>query len=275
MDINSRHRCIANWLEDKRVVEAQYFGDPSKDKKWVRGLTKCIPQLSPEFSISVCLQGVENKVVKQKKHGRKKGNELDKELDLWTTKRKKYKEPSEAFLKVKKMMEEKGLTPIRSQLPLACKYLNIGTRLDILCEDINEEYVILEIKRGYDDYFDVHNQGNFIGPAKDLPVSFRMKSFLQLLTTCWLFHHTVHDLPDKPLSAAYVVHVFEDEKDNTQIDTIPLPFWMYANKNFRYNVLKSFYETSHQNQAKRKQEKRNGAARARQKHRKVEEEKKS
>lgn len=275
MEINSRHRCLANWLEDKNVVESQYFGDPKKDKKWVRGITKCIPQLSPEFSISVCLQGVENKVIKPKKQGRKRGNELDKELTLWTKEKKKYREPSEAFLKVKQMMDEKGLTPIQTQLPLACKHLNIGTRLDVLCEDRNDNYVILEIKRGYDDYFDVHNQGNFIVPAEELPVSFRMKSFLQLLVTCWLFHHTVHELPDKTLNAAYVVHVFENEKEETQIDAIPLPFWMYANTTFRYNILKSFFETSHQNQAKRKQEKKNGAARARRKYRKQEENKKS
>lgn len=268
-----KHQCVAKWLDDKHVVETQVFGDIEKHTKWTRGITKCIPQLSPEFSISVCLKGVKNGTIKSKNQGRKKGNDLDRELTLWTNERKKYTEPSEAFIKVKEMMEEKGLTPVRSQLPLGCHEINVGTRMDILCEDTKGGYVVLEIKRGYDDYFDVHNQGNFIKPLDDIPVSFRMKSFIQLLITCWLFEHTLHDLPEKPIHAAYVVHVFKNDKDKTIIDTIPLPFWMVGNTKIKRNILTAFNDTSSENREKRKIDKRNGASRARYKHRKKENDK--
>ena len=171
--------CLASWDDERRVI---CFGE-----EWARGLTKTLDaEFAPQFSFSVALKQVAD--VKAKKHGRSHGNKIDKILSDWANSGIKPKTDNLYFLAITKALESLCLIPISAQIPVGCLHLRLATKIDLLCQNLKGQYCLIELKCGFDDYWDICGQGNFNAPFDHIPMSFRNKSFLQLFMTLSLIH---------------------------------------------------------------------------------------
>ncbi|MCH9690326.1 MAG: hypothetical protein K0U10_06715, partial [Gammaproteobacteria bacterium] len=106
----------------------------------------------------------------------------------------------------KRLLDEKGWTPLASQVPVGCADLRLGTMLDLVCLDRSSNLVILEIKCGFAGYWAVHDQGTFRYPFDSVPMSFQNRAQLQLLLSCYLYlHSSARIMRSRPLAGAYIV----------------------------------------------------------------------
>jgi len=248
--------CKASFNKDKQVIVLECGGG-----RWARGLTKTLSaQFTPEFSSTVALKSID--IVKKKKHGRKHGNYVDRLVTKWANTGKKPKRcQDETFNRIVEELDQRGWLPIAGQLALGCHKLRLGTRADIIC--LHEgKIIIVELKCGMDDYFDVHNQGCMEKPLQQIPVSFRYKAFLQLLVTTWLYHHNDHPYRKYPFEGSYVMHVYEDYDYKTQLDIHALPFWMLQDGQILRDTLQEIKKSKDQSHESRKRVLKNGSIRS-------------
>lgn len=209
--------CSATWNERKKVIVLQ------DGHTWARGLTKTLAaNFSPEFSISLVLKSIKN--IKPKKRGRYTGNLVDKQISDWVNGASIHK-PDPKFAVILQCLAKQKLTPVASQVDIGCSTLRLGTRVDLVCENEDKELVIIEIKCGFDDYYDVDNQGCFEFPFNHIPITFRNKHYIQLMLTTWMFNHSLHPYSNRVVDHSCIIRVFETDDGKLQCDFARLPTW--------------------------------------------------
>ena len=137
-------------------------------------------------------------------------------------------EGGEKLVELQRILKEREWTPMSSQMPLGCLDLRLGTMVDLMCSTKDGKLVIVEIKSGFDDYYDIQNQGNMMYPFEDVPQSCRNKHLLQLLFTTWLFFHGSHVLNNIQVEKSVIIHLFTNYNEEIQSEVIDLPFWLYG-----------------------------------------------
>lgn len=195
---------------------------------YARGLTKTLmAAFTPEFSATVALQGVIH--IKAKKRGRHEGNRTDHHLDRWANQGDQPPPGQDPkFDYIRQVLQDQRWLPVASQCAVGCQHLRLATKVDLLVTDLQGRLRLVEIKCGFDDYFDVANQGYMNHPWQHVPASFRNKAFLQLLLTQYLFQHSQHRWRGQPYAGAYLLHVFEADDCGTLQHTLdPLPAWCF------------------------------------------------
>jgi hypothetical protein len=249
--------CRGTWNDYKKVIVLR------DGHTWARGLTKTLSAcFSPEFSISVVLKGV--KEIKKKKRGKFTGNLVDNQISVWVNQNKILENRDPRFDMIFDVLNKKRWNPLVSQLDLACTRLRLGTRVDLVCENDEGEVILVEIKCGFDDYYDVNNgQGNMLAPFEDVTTTFRKKHFLQLWMTSWLFNHCVHAYNHMTFKTAYVLRIFENSKEELESELTELPVWLTADTERLEACLKILEGSKNTNKKKRNSEMANGAQTAR------------
>jgi len=247
--------CLVDWDEKEKLL---FF--PEKIPKFARGLTKTlVAQFSPVFSFSVALSDIARK---PKKRGRFHGNQTDRNIVLWIEKGlSDFQDPR--FEAVRRVVKEKRWIPVAAQIPVGCSHLRLATKIDFICQNIHKEIIILELKCGFDDYFNVHNQGCFQYPLNMVHISFRNRAFMQLLLTCFLFFHCQNEWNRQKFQGAYILHVFESDTTN-QFDAklSALPFWMFCSSEIIEQILFYLKQSRNENKRKRSTLIQNGTKRA-------------
>jgi len=254
-------KCVVAWDEKERVLTFPVAG--SERKLFARGLTKTLSaQFSPEFSISLVLKAL--KTIKKKKHGRFRGNLADHQLSTWANEGVLpgfNMDPR--FDYIRNVLVEQQWIPVSAQLPVGCLHLRLATKIDLLCRDSDGKIILVELKCGFDDYFDVHNQGFMNYPFQHIPTSFRNKAILQLMITTYFYFHTRHRFHQYPYGGSYLLHVFEAEDCSLRHTLKPLPFWAFASPGLVQQVLLLLKQSKNQNKRKRVQLMQNGSKRVR------------
>lgn len=246
----SHSDCRAIWNDEKKVIILE------KDI-YARGLTKTLQALfSPEFTFSLAI----SQHKKKKKHGRAQGNKIDKLLKEWANTGRKPKWTDPYFTCIEQALESKQWVPCSSQVVVACAELRLGTMIDLICRDLNGNIYLIELKCGFDDYWNSHDQGKFKPPFDDISISCRNRAFLQLLFTTYLYLHT--QPKNISFGGSHVLHVFEaDEK--IQYEWNPLPYYFFADSSRLTKALQLLKANKNQNKRQRTKEIYNGAKRAR------------
>lgn len=232
---------------------------------YARGLTKTlIADFTPEFSATVALKAVPH--IKAKKHGRREGNRTDEHLSRWANEGVELPPGKDAkFDYIRQVLRERRWLPVAAQLAVGCQELRLATKIDLMVQDLQGRLYIIELKCGFDDYFDVQNQGHMKYPFEHVPLSFRNKSFLQLMVTEYLFQHARHrfSAPHKTYAGAYLLHVFEEDDQGTIQHTLePLPDWCRSRETLD-QCLAVLQQSRYQNKNDRKRTMTNGFRRAR------------
>lgn len=252
--------CVTLWNEKEQVLT---FAERKGQRfSYARGLTKTLSaEFSPAFSISVAMKDIQEK--KQKKRGRFYGNQADRNLVVWVNEGIFPKDNDPRFDAIRNALLEKKWIPIAAQVPVGCSHLRLATKIDLICQNIQKELIIIELKCGFDDYFDVHNQGFFNYPWQDISMSFRNKAFLQLLFTVFLFFHGKNDWNQKKFNGAYILHIFESSPGKFSFKWSSLPFWTFCCRELIEQSILCLKNSKTQNKRKRAQVMKNGAKRAR------------
>lgn len=113
------------------------------------------------------------------------------------------------------------LTPFTTQLPVACRFLNVATAADLICRDTNNKFVIVEVKTGFTHYYHRHTKHNLMyitPPQTDSPCH---QYQLQLALTYELYRRT---FPSNPVASAFVLRV-----DGFGVELTPLQKWTKDN----------------------------------------------
>jgi hypothetical protein len=238
-----------------------------KDGTWARGLTKTLEAvLSPDFCVSVALS---QRPAKQgQKNGRKLGTKVDQMLTQWTTTGKKPRQSKAQpmFDAVVEALAERSWLPLKAQVPVGCHDMRLATRIDLVCQTLSGEIVIVELKCGFADYWDDHQQGFIKYPYQNEHISCRNKAFLQLLLTT---HMYLHAQPSPvAFAGSYVLHIFRSSADNSSVKFAwhPLPYWMFCDRERLDQVVEVLKLTRDQNMEARKRIARNGRKRAKYRH---------
>ena len=179
-------RCSGAWDERNCVIRMEPTGD------FARGLVKTLDMLfSPTLSAACAIRGTRQR--KQSKNGRMNGIVVDELVESWVrTGCLSDTHRSNAYLMaVIQYLADNSLTPIATQFPVCCARLRVGTCVDIVCRTHTNAVVLIELKCGFDDYYDVANQGNMSHPFRDLPATYRNRHLVQLLLTTYLYTHCV------------------------------------------------------------------------------------
>jgi hypothetical protein len=254
-------KCHVSWDEKERVLT---FPVPGATRRlFARGLTKSLSaQFSPEFSISLVLKSLNT--IKKKKHGRFRGNLADQQLSTWANEGiLPGLNMDSRFDYIRNIIVEKEWIPVCAQLPVGCKELRLATKIDLLCRDAQGKIIIIELKCGFDDYFEVHNQGNMSYPLQHVPTSFRNKSILQLLLSTYFFFHTEHRFNRYTFGGSYLLHVYESPNGTLMHTLEPLPFWAFSSTDLIQQLLLLLKQSKNQNKRKRVQLMQNGSSRVR------------
>lgn len=82
------------------------------------------------------------------------------------------------------------LRPIRAQFPVGHELLRIGTAIDLLCKDQRGDYVVVEIKRGFDVYYEAHTEHTMQPPWHAMNDSPHNQHQIQLGLTLLMFCRT-------------------------------------------------------------------------------------
>lgn len=260
-------KCVVAWDEKNKVLVFPPDGEGKTGDRssYARGLTKSLSaEFVPEFSISLVMRDLEH--ARPKKRGRFKGNLADKQLSLWANEGilpPPHKDQDDRFGHIRNVIINQRWIPVSAQLPVGCKELRLATKIDLVCKDMEGRIILVELKCGFDDYFDVHNQGFMSYPFNELPTSCRHKTVLQLLLTTYLFFHTEHRFSNFPFLGSYTLHIFE-KPDGTMDSTLkPLPFWAFSDPEVLQQALLLLKKSRYQNNKKRKQIMNNGSRRVR------------
>lgn len=86
--------------------------------------------------------------------------------------------------------------PITGQLAVGCPRLRIGTAVDLICKDTQtNEYIVVELKCGFDRYYFHHTGKNMTRPFTNVQDSPYFQHQMQLAVTTWLYaFRTPHKL---------------------------------------------------------------------------------
>lgn len=224
-----------------------------EDGSWARGLTKTLDAtFAPDFSARQALQ--EHSHGGHQKHGRKRGNKIDRLMTAWATTGKKPQGSDPSFQAIQRALEEKSWLPVAAQVPVGCFEMRLATKIDLVCQTLQGSIILVELKCGFNEYWDVHDQGYFRPPFERTHISCRNKAFLQLLMSTYLYQHT---RPAERVSGAYVLHVVDD-----QYRFFPLPFWLFCDPELVHRAVQRLSETRSQTSTERDRVIRNGRARA-------------
>jgi hypothetical protein len=250
MVVCSSVTCTATWCPSQRVL---LLPGAARPNTFARGLTRALTAtFAPHFSYARAIAGAPAR--KPAKHGFAVGVQLDTELAAWvaTEQHKPLANravPSARLRAVLALFTRRGWQPLAAQLPLGCHALRLGTMADVLVRDAAGQYVLLELKSGFDDYFDVANQGTLAYPFQHVPASFRNKHLLQLLCTAWLFSHCVHPFDfqhtGRVLQSAHIVRCYETTAGELCTTVVDLPLYLYGDATLLRECLRSLQRTRH------------------------------
>lgn len=99
-----------------------------------------------------------------------------------------------------------GLRPILTQVPVhGMPHCRVATAVDVVCLNRNNEVVLVEVKTGFANYYDVgrHDMHGCFAGLKDSP---RNQHQVQLALTCEMFENTTRI----PVREAYVVRAIAE-----------------------------------------------------------------
>jgi hypothetical protein len=250
------HVCSGCWDSKNKVIVL------NTNTVYARGLTKTLDScFSPEFSIKVALKGVEKNLKTRKRGGKSTGITVDNQVERWASSQNVPK-PHPKFLKLKNELTSRGYTPLVSQLTLGCNALRLGTKIDLLCRNRTGGLVLFELKCGFEDYYDVQNQGFMLFPFQDLKQSFRNKHYIQLWISCWLFQHSSHKYSGEKLENAFILHIYSDDSNILKLDIDPIPPWIVSDTERLEACLMVLKRTRNETLKRRRQIIRNGARRS-------------
>ncbi len=257
--------CLApTWDEGKHVL---FF--PSNGT-YARGLTNTLAaDFMPNFSPSVAISAT---IPRPRKHGRSQGrsqgNLADKDMSLWANSGVRPpigKDPR--FDRICDVIKSKRWIPIAAQFPVGCEDLRLATKIDLIVLDAFSRLILIELKCGFDDYFDVHNQGNMKYPFEHVPMSYRNKAYLQLAMTTYLFLHCQHRLSHYKYHGSYLLHIYDDggqpDGSRLQHSLTPLPRWTYASRETVQQCIEVLRQSKKRNKKECKRVVSNGYKRAR------------
>lgn len=248
--------CVAQGVQTQQVVSHGVVAHGV----YARGLTKSlIAQFSPNFSISVAMKDLPKKT---KKHGRFYGNQADKYVVRWIEKGLCPKDNDPRFLMIREAVMLKKWLAVAAQVPVGCRHLRLATKIDMICQTLQKRIILVEVKCGFDDYFDIHNQGKLAYPWSYMSMSFRNKAFLQLLFTTFLFFHAENDWKQYDFGGAYILHIFEKD-GSLQYKWYPLPYWTFCCLETLQQSIQCLKTSKNLNKRQRTQAIQNGAKRAR------------
>ena len=91
-------------------------------------------------------------------------------------------------------MERCDYTPVATQVPVAHRCLDVGTLVDVVCKNGQQQYVILEVKTGFDNYYTSSN-ATMKAPFETMPNCPQNQHHLQLAATRAMFQMTFPTLP--------------------------------------------------------------------------------
>lgn len=252
------------------------------DKVYARGLTRTLlSDFTPEFSGMISLKEKSNEKSQEKsnekpfkfpkkRYGRKIGSMVDANLATWTATGVTPKNTDPRFNYICKILNEKRWIPLRAQFPVGCHELRLATKIDLIVTDVFHNIIILEIKCGFEGYFDTENQGTMKYPFQKVPTSCRNNAYLQLMISEYLFLHCKHELNGKSESikskymGAYLLHVFQGENNSFNHTLTMLPDWC-KDTNTLEQCIEILKQSRFYNQKDRKRALSNGARRAKSK----------
>jgi hypothetical protein len=215
------HNCSTVWDARLKVL---LVGSGST---YARGLVKTLEtSFTPAFSIARALRGATG--TRTPRGGCQLGIEVDEMVDHWVSSGRPFVPDttlrSRMFEEIRSRLTIEGLVPVASQLPVGCVGLRLATRVDLVCRGRSGGLVLVEIKCGFDTYYDVSNQGYMMDPFGDIPATYRNKHALQLSVTSLLFRHGHHSLSRERLDGACVIRVYTDADETvySEVDHLPL-----------------------------------------------------
>ena len=126
-------------------------------------------------------------------------------------------------LKIREVLIGYNLKPVYSHLVVGCCDLRLATCLDLLCRDITGNLVVVLLKYGYDDYYDVQNQGHMKAPFDDVPSSFLNRHLVELLVAIWLFNHSNHIFSNERIDSGRILRVYKNDQDELTTELNELP----------------------------------------------------
>lgn len=167
-----------------------------------------------------------DKVKAKNKEAKQKGSRLDAELYWYVN--SKYKKgknstyaknvvtPSDATRDMIKARREWKWTSLVAQFPIYCQQIKVGTRVDEILIDENNNLIFIDNKRGYENYFTKAN-GFMKGPLHDVSNAPCNQHFLQVMIEIAMAKY-MYGIKNQP--RAYIIQV-------TPSGVIPhkLPLW--------------------------------------------------
>ncbi len=213
---------------------------------FARGLTKTLAAcFSPSLNTEDCFAALGS--IKRKKQGMQIGMQLDLVISHWVSD-PNFEYDCPRFRMVQQILKDKEWTPVSTQVALGCNTLRVGTLVDLVCRDRDGATVLVELKCGFDDYYDVANEGVMNFPFQDLPLTFRNRHYVQLWITAWLFHHC---FPTTRIGTAVILHVFADPDNKISAQVTSLPTWLFVDTDRLKECLLVLRRTRHETKKKR------------------------
>lgn len=239
-------QCFATWDDSNKIIKFNTV--------WAKGLTKILfSTFYPHFSVKKVLKRTKNQTPRAK-GGRKLGVKIDKLLHLFvkTGKQPPAQEPSSSyFICVQKALKDHFLVPIDSQVAVGCVYMRIATKIDILCKNSKNQFCIIELKCGYDSYWNTFTKEKFVEPFQNVQMTCENQSYLQLLFTTYFYIH--NKLPSEEYGTSYLLHVFRDSDGVVKYDMKIMPdYFDLKNDSFKQAV--SILESRKHQTRKRKRQ---------------------
>lgn len=258
-----RHTCVATWSSREKIIR---LSDSKHKDYYARGLTKTIKAtFTPEFSYSISLR--QTGVSKPKKHGCRIGNHTDRDVQQWCQDPNYTHDENPYFVAIQNYCRSQQWTPLHAQIPVGCTHLRIGTLIDLLVLTQDNTICLIEIKTGYDDYYDLC-QGPMSYPFHALPTSFRNNHFLQLMFTIYLFLHSPNQYNELyDFKQAMILHVYESV-NSIVCEPLPLPVYFF-NEELLKKALLVCEEKKDQNKRQRNQDIVNGSSRAKKRYKRM------
>jgi hypothetical protein len=207
--------CSAVYDANKHVIVLQ------DGHTFARGLTKTLAAcFSPSLSVDLALKGTSK--VKQKKSGTQIGMQLDLALSHWVQD-PTFSMDCPRFEAARRAILEQGWTPTQAQVAVGCSTLRLGTMVDIVCRDRNGDTVLVELKCGFDDYYEVANPGQMNYPFQDMALTFKNRHYVQILVTAWLYSHS---FANERINRAVILHIYSDKDNGIHSAMYSLPPWL-------------------------------------------------
>lgn len=188
-----------------------------QDKQFIRGLTPILKRVFyPLFEYNRANHGLTTGVTVNASGGRHKGLvkgiKIDEEITHIINVERQVSQSKchPTTWRFFSSLRERGLRPIKAQVVVGSKEINVATRMDVLCMDNDSKtpgYVVLELKTGYLHYYDRHTGNTMPAPLEVLPDSPYNQHQLQVGMTRWLFEKTY---PRSQVKNAFVVVLSSD-----------------------------------------------------------------